>query len=585
MAEEKQNPNQEYLDRQKQFQSLIAPAGLEILQNQIKLGEKYVKTLFVLTYPRYLVPNWFNPIINLGVSLNVSIFFHPVDNSLILKKLRDQSGKVQATIDEQASKGLVRDPVLETAIQDIETLRDSITQGTEKIFKIGIYITVIADSLAELKKAEDNVVNILEDKLIYLKPAIFQQYEGLESTFPIGLDRLAVLTSLNSSPASTIFPFISADLTDDSGILYGVNRQNSGLVIFDRFSLENANMVILSKAGGGKSYAAKLDIIRSLILGTEVIVIDPENEYQYLAETFGGSFYKISIGSSQHINPFDLPILKEDETSEEVFRGHVLYIIGLVKLMIGKLSPIEESLLDQAVYQTYASRDIYPDADFAGKEPPLLEDLATVLNTITGGEELSAKLYKYVKGTFAGFVNQPTNIEIGNRLIVFNIRDLEEELRPIAMYMTLNYIWNLIRAELKKRVLVVDEAWYLMKYEESASFLYSIAKRSRKYYLGITAITQDVEDFLANKYGKPIITNSSLQLLLKQSPAAIGIISKTFGLTEVEESILLQSDVGTGLFFAGNQHVPIEVVSSYAEEQVITSDPEAILARKNLENN
>ena len=584
MADE-QNPNQTYIDRQKAFQSLIAPAGLEILQNQIKLGDKYVKTLFVLTYPRYLVPNWFNPVINLGVSLNAAIYFHPVDNSVILKKLRDQSAKVQATIDEQASKGLVRDPVLETAIQDIETLRDSITQGTEKIFKVGIYITLIADSPEALKKAEDVVVNLLEDKLIYLKPAIFQQYEGLESTFPYNLDRLSIHTSLNSSPASTIFPFISSDLTGDSGILYGVNRQNSGLVIFDRFSLENANMIILSKAGGGKSYAAKLDIIRSLILGTEVIVIDPENEYQYLAETFGGSFYKISIGSSEHINPFDLPIIREDETTEEVFRSHVLYFIGLIKLMVGALTPIEESLLDQAIYQTYAARDIYPDSDFTGKEPPLLEDLATILDTITGGEELSAKLYKYIKGTFAGFVNQPTNIAIGNRLIVFNIRDLEEELRPIAMYMTLNYIWNLIRSELKKRILVVDEAWYLMKYDESASFLYGIAKRSRKYYLGITAITQDVEDFLANKYGKPIITNSSLQMLLKQSPAAIDIIAKTFNLTEVEQSILLQSDVGTGLFFVGNQHVPIEIVSSYSEEQVITSDPEAILARKNNANN
>lgn len=582
MAEEQQNPNQVYIDRQKTFQSLIAPAGLEILQNQIKLGDKYIKTLFVLTYPRYLVPNWFSPIINLGVSLNVAIYFHPVDNGVILKKLRDQSGKVQATIDEQAAKELVRDPMLETAIQDIETLRDSITQGTEKIFKVGIYITLIADNPEELKKAEDNVTSLLEDKLIYLKPAIFQQYEGLESTFPYGLDRLSVHTSLNSSPASTIFPFISADLTGDTGTLYGVNRQNSGLVIFDRFSLENANMVILSKAGGGKSYAAKLDIIRSLILGTEVIVIDPENEYQYLAETFGGSFYKISIGSSEHINPFDLPTIKEDETPEEVFRSHVLYLIGLVKLMVGTLSPIEESLLDQAIYQTYAARDIYPDSDFTGKEPPLLEDLATVLNTISGGEELSAKMYKYIKGTFAGFVNQPTNIEIGNRLIVFNIRDLEEELRPIAMYMTLNYIWNLIRYELKKRILVVDEAWYLMKYDESASFLYSMSKRSRKYYLGITAITQDVEDFLANKYGKPIITNSSLQLLLKQSTAAIDIIAKTFALTDVEQDILLQSDVGTGLFFAGSQHVPIEIVSSYSEEQVITSDPEAILARKNL---
>jgi len=562
------------------LQDLIAPAGLLINPNSLKLGKKYCRTIFILTYPRYLYANWFSPVINIDETLNISIFFHPVDSNLVLRQLRKKSALVQSQIETEAEKGLVRDPMLETALQDIEALRDSIMQNREKMFKVAVYITFFADSEENLQKIESKINDLLESRLVYAKPATFRQFEGFESTLPVNLDRLFLTNSLNSGPASTLFPFVSLDLTSDTGILYGINLHNNGLVIFDRFSLENANMVVLAKAGSGKSYAVKMEILRSLPLDINVLVIDPEDEYHYLSEAIGGNYYKIAVASPDHINPFELPMVGEDETKEEVFRSHILTLIGLFKILLGSLSPEEEAVLDRAIYQTYASRDITPESDFINVTPPLMEDLQAVLQTMEGGEELAAKLYKYTKGSYGGFLNQPSNINITNRFTVFNIRDLEEELRPIAMYVILNYVWVMIKKELKKRLLIVDEAWWLMRHEEGASFLFQLAKRARKYYLGLTAITQDVEDFLYSKYGRPIITNASLQLLLKQSSATIDLIGKTFNLSENEKAILTQAEVGTGLFFAGRQHAAIQIVASYAEDQIITSDPAQLLAIK-----
>ena len=397
---------------------------------------------------------------------------------------------------------------------------------------------------------------------------------------PLGEDKLSVTQPMDSGPVSSFFPFVSEDLTSDEGILYGINRDNNSLVIFDRFSMENANQVVFAKAGAGKSYATKLEIIRTMMMGLDVIVIDPENEYRRLAETFGGSFFNISLSSHEHINPFDIPAIPEDESPSDVLRSHIVNLAGLVKLMLGKLTPEEDSVLDRAITETYASREIVPDEDFSKAQPPLLEDLETVLNNLEGGKGMAERLYKFTKGSFAGFLNQQTNVDVNNRLIVFSIRDLEDELRPLAMYVILNFIWNLIRAKLKKRIMIVDEAWWMMKYEESASFLFGLAKRCRKYYLGLTTVTQDVEDFLRSPYGRPIITNSSVQLLLRQAPATIDIIAKAFALTDAEKNYLLSSEVGTGLFFAGRRHIAIQIIASYFEDQIITTNPEQILEGK-----
>jgi len=569
---------QPYVAGPKDVKNLIAPAGMEVDQNYLKLGNKLVKTFFLFTYPRYLSNGWFNPVVNLPSLLDISIFIHPVDTAMALRNLRKKTAQIEAQLIERQEKGLVRNPILETAFQDIENLRDQLQQAQERLFNVGVYIAVYADSEEELNKVETKLNSLLESQLVYIKPAVFQQLEGFVSSLPLNQDKLLIHTPLNSGPVSSFFPFVSLDLTSENGILYGINRHNTSLIVFDRFSLENANQVVFAKAGAGKSYASKLEILRSVMMGIDVIVIDPENEYQKLVESVGGSFFKISLTSKNQINPFDIPIIPKGEDPADVFKSHILNISGLIKLMLGEITPEEDAILDRAITETYASRDITPDRkDFTDIQPPILGDLQTVLQNTEGGKGLARRLEKFTSGSYAGFTNQQTNIDIRNRLIVFSVRDLEEQLRPIAMYIILNFIWNLVRAEMKKRIMVIDEAWWLMKYPDSASFLFSLAKRCRKYYLGLTTITQNVEDFLESPFGKPIITNSSLQLLLKQAPASIEVLAKTFNLSETEKGLLLEAGVGEGLFFAGLNHVAIQIIASYFEDKIITTKPSELL--------
>ena len=569
---------------QDSLSNIIAPAGVEVGPNYLKIGDYYAKTFFVFNYPRFISSGWFSPIINLSEMMDITIFAHPMDTGLALRNLRKKVAQVEAEINEKQEKGIVRDPMLETAYEDIENLRDSLQQAREKLFQIGIYITIYGEDLKGLSKLENALESLLDSKLVYIKPALFRQIDGFNSVLPIGKDELAINTPLNSGPSSSLFPFVSPNLTSDKGILFGLNMHNNSLIIFDRFSLENANTVVFAKSGSGKSYASKLEILRSLMLGTNVIVIDPENEYQNLANSIGGSYFKISLTSQNHVNPFDIPIIPEGEEPADVFKSHVLSLSGLLKLMLKEVSAEEDAILDRVIIETYASRDITAENFGTIKElnPPLLEDLQTVLENTEGGESMGKRLEKFTRGSYAGFTNAPTNIDIKNRLIVFSIRDLEEELRPIAMYIVLNFVWNLVRAELKRRLLVVDEAWWMMKYKDSASFLFGLVKRARKYYLGVTTITQDVEDFLKSEYGKPIVTNSSIQLLLKQSPSSIDAIAQAFDLTGGEQSLLLEAGVGEGLFFAGMKHVAIKIIASYTEDQIITTNPEQILQTKGL---
>jgi conjugal transfer ATP-binding protein TraC len=564
-------------DNKENLKKIIAPAGVEIFSDHLKIGEKHAKVLFFFSYPRYLSTGWFESLINLPNLFDIAIYVNPADTGRALKNLRKKAAQVEAQIMEAEEKGLVRDPQLETAISDIEGLRDTLQQAQEKLFAIGVYMTIYADNEEALSKIESQVVNIMEARLVLMKPALFQQLPGYLSVMPASKDELAVTSPMNSGPASSFFPFISENLVSDEGILYGVNRHNNGLVIFDRYQMENANQVVFAKSGSGKSYATKLEIIRSLMMGTEILIIDPENEYKKMAEAFGGSFFNISISSEEHINPFDIPVVPDGETPSEVLRSHMVTMAGLVKLMLGSVTSEEDALLDRAITETYASREIVVGEDFSKSQPPLLQDLETVLRNLEGGKAMAERLYKFTQGSFSGFLNQATNVNVKNRLIVFSIRDLEEELRPIAMYVILNFIWNIVRAQKKRRILVVEEAWIMMKYEDSASFLFGLVKRARKYYLGITTVTQDVEDFLKSPYGRPIITNASTQLLLKQAPATIDVVAKAFNLTSIEKDRLLTAPVGTGLFVAGQRHVEIQIVSSFFEHQLITTNPAELL--------
>ena len=584
-ANEKVEVVEELINEEKAFRrgllsvlDLISPAAMQMSPDHLRLGDKFVRTVFIIGYPRYISVGWFAPIINLNEVFDVAMFFYPVNTAIILKQLKKKVGSLEAQIISDAEKGAARDPLRETALKDIEYLRDALTQGIEKFFQFSLYVTLYSNSMEDLNKLSDQVEDIFGSRLVYSKKVFFQAEQGFNSTVPLCNDELYITFNMNSSPAASSFPFISSDLTSDHGILYGINRHNNSLILFDRFSLQNANNVVFATSGAGKSYAIKLEILRSLMMGTDVIIIDPEYEYKHLAESVGGTYINISLASEEKINPFDLPrSIGGESKPADIIRGAVITVKGLVRLMLGDLNHTEDSIVDRALLETYAKRDITPDADLSQVEPPVMQDFEEVLEGIEGGADLAMRLRKYTEGTFAGILNNPTNVRLDNQLVCFSVRDLEDELRPLAIYTIINYIWNIVRSELKKRILVIDEAWWLMQNEDSAKFIYALVKRCRKYYLGVTTITQDVNDFLRSPYGQAIVTNSSLQLLLKQSPAAIDLIQKTFALTEGEKYLLLESGVGEGIIFAGNKHAAIKIVASYSEDQLITSDPRQLL--------
>jgi hypothetical protein len=567
------------------IKDLIAPTSMEVMFDKLQVDGLYAQSFYVFTYPRYLDVNWLSPVINLDVKMDISQFIYPISSADIMRTLKRKVAQMQSSIRIAAEKGQVRDPALETALTDAEQLRTEIQRGQEKFFQYALYFTVYAEDEKALEKSVKRIESMLAGKLVIVKRAQLQAEHAFNATLPQCLDELYVIRNMNTSPLSSTFPFTSADLTSDDGILYGVNRHNESLVIFDRFQLENANSVVFAKSGAGKSYAVKLEILRLMMMGTDVMVIDPENEYEALTATVGGSYLRMSLNSDRRINPFDLPkpITGEEVQAGDLLRSNIINLHGLFKLMLGNLTPEEESLLDKALIDTYALKGITMDmVDPSEYEPPTMEDLYQVLTSMEGADSLTQRLSKYTTGTYGGIFNKQTNVDLASGMMVFSIRDLEDELRPIAMYIILNYIWSRVRSELKKRALVIDEAWSMMQHEDSAKFLYGLVKRARKYYLGVTTITQDVEDFIRSDYGKPIITNSSMQLLLKQSPSAVDVLAKVFNLTEGEKYILLNSGVGQGLFFAGLSHVAIQIIASFTEDKIVTTNPQEILESAKL---
>ncbi len=558
---------------------LVAPAAMQVNSSYLELSGLFVRTLFAIEYPRYISIGWFAPILNFSSTLDIAMFFYPVEAEIILKQLRNRAGNLEAQLSANQEKGAPRDPVLETGLRDIEKLRDDLTQGIEHFFQYALYVTLYAKSREELDTTTEKIESLFGGRLVFTRRALYQTEPGFNSTLPLGNDELGVGFNMNSSPCASSYPFISSELSSDTGVLYGINRHNNSLVIFDRFSLPNANSVVFATSGAGKSYAIKLEVLRSLMQGTDVIIIDPEMEYKYLSDAVGGTYIDVSLSSESKINPFDLPRPHRGETERpaDTIRSAVITLKGLVRLMLGDLDRDEDSIVDRALIETYRKKDITAESDLATVEAPTMQDLQEVLEGMDGAQNLVVRLKKYTEGTFAGFVNYPTNLDLRNQLVVFSVRDLEDELKPIAIYTIVNYIWNVVRSELKKRLLVIDEAWWLLQREDSAKFVYALVKRCRKYYLGITTITQDVEDFLNSPYGRAIVTNSAIQLLLRQSPAAVATVAKTFNLTEGEKYLLLDSEVGEGIFFAGDKHVAIRVVASYSEDQLITSDPRQLL--------
>lgn len=590
-TDEKKTTTQEIKDAERIYREglatikdLIAPSSLEFMFDKARISGLYTKSFFVYAYPRYTEVNWLSPVINFDVSMDISMFIYPSSSVRIMKFLKNKVAQIQSSMRIEQEKGMVSDPALETALADAEELRRNIQRGEEKFFEFGLYFTIYAEDEEKLKKIQTKLESALNGKLVLTKSADLQMEHGFNSCLPLAMDELEIARNMNTNPLSTTFPFSSSELTSNEGILYGINRHNDSLIIFDRFNLENANSVVFAKSGAGKSYAVKLEVLRSMMMGTDVIIIDPENEYEALSNTVDGTYLRVSLNSDQRINPFDLPtpIEGSEESPGDLLRSNIITLHGLLNLMLGKLSPEEEGLMDKALLDTYALKGITMDTpNPAELEPPTMEDLAEILSNMKGADNLAQRIQKYTVGTFSGIFNKRTNVNLKSGLVVFCIRDLEDSLRPIAMYIILNYIWNTVRSELKKRILVVDEAWSMMQYEDSARFLYGLVKRARKYYLGITTITQDVADFVKSNYGKPIITNSSMQLLLKQSASSMDELTQVFNLTEGERYLLLNAQVGQGLFFAGLKHVAIQIIASYSEDKVITTNPEEVLRQKN----
>ncbi len=568
------------------LRDLIAPSSLEIHSTYFRIGTKYGRTLYIYGYPRELYTGWLSGLINIDQVLDISMFIYPVETEIVLNNLRKKVTQLEADMALNSEKGKVRDPAREAALADAEELRDQLQLGAERFFRFGLYVTLYADSLEELSFVQHVIETIFGQNMVYSKTASNQQEQGLNSTIPQMTDQLQVRRNMNTGAVSTSFPFTSADLSDGEGILYGVNQHNQGLVIFDRFSLENANMVVFAKSGAGKSFTVKLEALRSMMLGTDILVIDPENEYQKLADAVGGSYIRLSLSSDTRINPFDLPRVIDSDEATDALRANLITLQRLFKLMLGGtlvggqqialLSPAEEADLDQALIDTYARAGITSDPLTHNSQPPTIIDLYdTLLHMGGAGPSLAQRLRKYTTGTFAGIFSQQSNVDINNSMVVFNIRDLEDDLRPVAMYIVLSHIWNIARTVQRRRMLIVDEAWQLMKYEDSAEFLHSLAKRARKYSLGLTTITQDVEDFMGSEKGRAIVANSSLQLLLKQSTSAVDVLAEVFKLTEEERKRLSNFPVGDGLFFAGQNHVHIRIFASETETQFITTNPVA----------
>ena len=572
------------------LRDFIAPSSIEFQSGFFRIGTRYARTFYVYGYPRQVFTGWLSPLVNLDEVIDLSMFIYPVESQVVLESLRKKVSQLEAGLQIDAEKGRVRDPGKQAAIVDAEEMRDKLQVGEERFFRFGLYFTIYSNSQEELEFVTHKVESMLGQQLVYSKPASAQQEQGLNSTVPQFIDQLQIRRNMNTGALSTTFPFTSADLSQDTGIMYGINMHNSGLVIFDRFSLENGNAVVFAKSGAGKSFAVKLEALRSMMFGTEVFIIDPENEYQRMAEAVGGAYVRLSLNSNTRINPFDLPQVVDTDEADNALRSNLITLHGLLRLMMGgaqaqmqntqggammpALSPVEESDLDAALIETYARAGITNDPLTHQSQPPTIADLYDVLLHMGGtGPQLAQRLRKYTSGTFAGIFSQQSNININNPMVVFNIRDLEDELRPVAMYIVLNYIWNRTKSDQRRRMLIVDEAWQLMKYEDSANFLFSLAKRARKYNLGITTITQDVEDFMGSRMGRAIVANASMQLLLKQSPSAVDVLSEVFKLTSEEKKRLSQFPVGQGLFFAGQNHVHIQIIASATETGLISTTP------------
>ena len=557
---------------------LLSYSGLEENAAYLQMGEKYVRTLFISAYPYVASTGWLNSLINFNYDSDISYHIEQIDPLLALPKLNRKITELESTKRQMIKSGKVIGSEITDPLESAVQLKDKIQRGQEKLFQISIYIALSANSLSELNKITKILESVMSTYLFYTKTASFQQLEGLQSILPRGENVLSQKRNLDSSSAALTFPFVSSELVQESGILYGVNRANNSLVIIDRFSLNNANSIIFAQSGSGKSYTAKVEILRHLMQGTKVIVIDPEREYKQLAKSVNGTYIKLSATSQEKINPFDLSLStgsKEQDLSE-----HVGNLTEIISLMVGNLSAEERGVIDKAIMQTYKKFGYLLKGAVKKKHTkqntfPLLKDFYKTLKGMKQ-KDLCSRLERFVKGSLTNVFDSQTNIKLDNRLVIFDIKDLHESLRQIMMVVVANFVDSQVKSNPEKRILVIDEGWLLLEFEESARFISGLVRRARKYYLGVTIISQQAQDFLKQDYGRAIASQSSLRILMKQDTTTIKKVSEEFHLSEYEQHFLLTCDRGEALIIADLHHVGVKIVASRKEHPLLTTDPREI---------
>lgn len=570
---------------------LVSYSGLEENSSYLVINDKYIRTLFISGYPYTASTGWLTMLINFNHDVDISYHIEQIDPMLALPKLNRKITELESTKRSMQQTGKIIGSEIMDPLDSAIELKNKIQRGQEKLFQVSIYATITADSLIELNKTTTLLETVLSTRLFYCKTATFQQLEGLQSILPRGENILAQKRNLDSSSTALTFPFTSSELVQESGILYGINKSNNSLVMIDRFSLNNSNGITFAQSGSGKSYTSKVEILRQLMQGTKVIVIDPEREYKRLAESVGGTYIKLSVRSKEKINPFDFSLNSNGDDNS--LAEHIQDLTELVSLMADGLTPEEKAVVDKAIIQTYrhfhhSMREEQVDETKSKRKKkakrgrprkvrtyPILKDLYKTLRQL-GQKKLCTRLQKYTKGSLSGVFDTRTNIELNNRLVVFDIKDLSESLRQVMMFVVANFVYNQVKKDPVKRLLVIDEGWMLLKHEETANFVAGLTRRARKYYLGVSVISQQANDFLNNEYGKAIASQSSLRVLMRQDTTTIKKVADEFNLSEYEQKFLLGCDRGEALIIADQNHVALKVVASEKEHPLLTTDPKEI---------
>lgn len=548
----------------------LSYGGLEEQRDYCVIDEKYFRTLMIAGYPYVASTGWLNMLVNFNYNIDIAYHIEQVATHTALPKLNRKILELESRKRSMQKNGSILGPEILDPLNSAVELKNKILRGQEKLFQFSIYIAITADSLAELNKITTLLETVLATGLFYTKVATFRQLEGLQSVLPRGENLLAQKRNLDTSSAALTFPFVSSELVQDSGILYGINRSNNSLVIIDRFSLHNANNIVFAQSGSGKSYTAKVEIIRQLMQGTKVIVIDPEREYEQLCKSVNGTYIKISARSKEKINPFDLTLSAHN--ADDTLASHVQDLTEIISLMAEGLSPEEKAVVDKAILITYKKFGWSMKGSRRGATYPLLKDLYKTLKTLKE-KKLCTRLEKFIKGSLSNVFDSQTNIKLDNRLIIFDIKDVSESLRQIMMVVISNFVYNRVKSDIQKRLLVIDEGWLLLQHTESARFVAGLTRRARKYYLGVSIISQQANDFLNNEYGKAIASQSSLRILMRQDTTTIKKVAEEFNLSEYEQKFLLTCDRGEALIIADQNHVAVKIVASGKEHPLITTDP------------